>query len=364
VRSSTGEHYVALDHLRALAAFLVYCWHFVHFFSTEVRYDIPMVLAPLSLADQGHVGVALFMVLSGYLFAKLLDGREIDYFAFLRARFWRLAPLLAAVLLAVLAIQFWNYGTAGAGADGILFLKGFVLPVWPNGAWSITVEMHFYLMLPILLWLAARDLRWLLVGILAAMVLRLWLYLYQADIRDAVYFTMAGRFDQFAIGILAFHCRRWFAGSHKTAAAVFVAFSLFYWWFDMAGGFKGGLRPDAWIIMPTIEGLSWAAIIAYYDNTFRPKNTGWSGRIALVGTYSYSIYLLHAFVVLPLSLYVHRHIIEFSNIYIALACAVVGFLAMIPLGYLSFRFIEAPFLRNRRPYTKKVNMKPTVALLG
>jgi peptidoglycan/LPS O-acetylase OafA/YrhL len=86
VRSSSGEHYVALDHIRALAMFLVFSWHFLG----RDRLNIHPALFPLGLIDQGHVGVALFMTLSGYLFAKLLDGKDINYLAFLRARFMRL----------------------------------------------------------------------------------------------------------------------------------------------------------------------------------------------------------------------------------------------------------------------------------
>ena len=30
MRSSSGAHYIALDHVRALAAFMVFAWHFTH----------------------------------------------------------------------------------------------------------------------------------------------------------------------------------------------------------------------------------------------------------------------------------------------------------------------------------------------
>jgi len=354
VRSSTGEHYVALDHLRALAAFLVFNWHFLHVASPT--YDYSPLLFPLALINQGHVGVALFMALSGYLFAKLLHGKQIDYFAFLRARFMRLAPLLVVV---VFTAGFVFYGATSVHNFGVMIAKGLFLPTWPNGGWSITVEMHFYILLPLLLWLASKDIGWLAVSVVAAMGFRLWLFLYQGAIRDDAYFTLIGRIDQFVLGIMAFHWRRWAAGAHKTAAATFVAFAAFYWWFDMWGGFKTGPRPDLWIIMPTVEGVSWALLIAYYDNTFRPRNTGVSKFIALIGTYSYSIYLLHPFLVKKASLFVDQHIMGLTSIYAGLIWSTVGFLCMVPFGYLSFRFIESPFLRNRVRYVKAPAAKPS-----
>jgi len=88
VKSSTGSHFIALDHVRALAAFLVFVWHFLH-----ARPSVPVPFAytpsifPFALLDEGHTGVALFMTLSGYLFARLLDGKKSSV-----ARFSGIAP--------------------------------------------------------------------------------------------------------------------------------------------------------------------------------------------------------------------------------------------------------------------------------
>src|SRR5882724_11110413 len=102
MRSSSGEHFIALDHVRALAVFMVFTWHFTHAANGyPVPFEYVPALFPLSLLDEGHTGVALFITLSGYLFAKLLDGKSIDYRAFLWNRFLRLVPLLAVVLLIV-----------------------------------------------------------------------------------------------------------------------------------------------------------------------------------------------------------------------------------------------------------------------
>ena len=112
MRSSSGEHFIALDHVRALAAFMVFAWHFTH---AENGYPVPFeyvpALFPFSLLDEGHTGVALFMTLSGYLFAKLLDGKSIDYKVFLWNRALRLFPLLVVVILIVGILRFMSGGS-------------------------------------------------------------------------------------------------------------------------------------------------------------------------------------------------------------------------------------------------------------
>ena len=156
LKSSTGKYYQALDHIRAVAVFVVFIWHFNHF--DEGQLAAPLVF-PLSLFTEGHTGVAIFMVLSGYLFAKLLGNKKINYPVFLYNRGLRLLPLLLCVLL-IIAAQAYMDGRLNA-AFFIHLLKGFVLPTLPNGGWSITVEFHFYLILPVLLITATKSLMYL-----------------------------------------------------------------------------------------------------------------------------------------------------------------------------------------------------------
>src|SRR5258708_27812747 len=100
MRSSSGAHFIALDHVRAVAIFMVFAWHFTHARNGyPVPFDYVPALFPFSVLDEGHTGVALFMALSGYLFAKLLVGKSIDYRRFLCDRSLRPLPLLSAALL-------------------------------------------------------------------------------------------------------------------------------------------------------------------------------------------------------------------------------------------------------------------------
>ena len=60
MRSSSGEHFIALDHIRALAALMVFTWHFTHGSTGfPVTFDYSPSLFPLSFLDEGHTGVAL-----------------------------------------------------------------------------------------------------------------------------------------------------------------------------------------------------------------------------------------------------------------------------------------------------------------
>ena|GEM_PF-4072070 len=47
---------------------------------------------------------------------------------------------------------------------------------------------------------------------------------------------------------------------------------------------------------------------------------------------------------------IDKYSMPVTNFYIALCYSVLGFLLMVPVGFLSFRFIESPFLRMRTKY--------------
>lgn len=355
MKSSSGVHYIALDHVRAVAAFMVFAWHFTHAADGyPVPFDYVPALFPLSVLDEGHTGVALFMTLSGYLFAKLLDGKSIDYMSFIWNRVLRLIPLLAVVILMVGIRKFINGESLSSYAYSIA--KGALYPSLPNGGWSITVEFHYYIILPFLLWMLAKSNLWPLSIIAAAVALRFFLHYENGEIQSLAYWTIIGRIDQFALGMLAYQFRPYLAGRHALGLMTIVAFMMFYWWFDLQGGFyQSPSYPSPsklWIIIPTIEGIAYAIGIAWYDNSFSHSTSGLSKFIGRIGEYSYSIYLIHFFVVFRAAQFVNELIMDITNFYLACLWSLVFFVLMMIPGYVSFRFIEAPFLRLRKRYVK------------
>lgn len=136
MRSSDGHHWIALDHIRAIAALLVFSWHFLHWDSgVPIPFGGAPAIFPIAIFDEGHTGVSLFMVLSGYLFAKLLDGKDVDYLPFFWNRALRLLPLLIFALALSGIVNYLQFGPAfnlTAYLESIG--EGLVLPTLPNGA--------------------------------------------------------------------------------------------------------------------------------------------------------------------------------------------------------------------------------------
>lgn len=324
-------------------------------------YDFVPALPIFSVLDEGHTGVSLFMALSGYLFAKLLHGKQINYLPFFANRALRLLPLL----LVVIWIEACRRYLAGQSLDGYFTGVGLgvLLPTLSNGGWSITIEAHFYLLLPFLLMASRRFVFAPLLFIAAAIVLRSVLYVQMGEVQSAASVTIIGHADQFLAGILAFQLRAYAKNQHWLALAVLTAFSGVFWWFDAAGGFYHlGRYPSPhwiWIILPTLEAAAYSFGIAYYDTSFSRKRTSAPFRILeKAGAYSYSIYLLHLFFVMQWAAFIDTNIMSISNFYVACLWSALCFVATIPIGYLSYTCVEAPFLRLRMRY---VDQKPGTA---
>ncbi len=356
MKSSTGAHFIGMDHLRALAAYLVVLWHFNHFtYPSPQNHNTGFF--PLSLLSEGHTGVALFMTLSGYLFAKLLDGKSIRFAPFIWNRALRLLPLLALVVFLAGVVH------VAQGESVREYLKtsvqGLIFPTLPNGGWSITVELHFYLLLPLLLWLF-RQSRWLPLALIAGVIgFRAIWWIQNGEVQSVAYWTILGRIDQFVLGMMGFYHREKIAGRHGRVALILAGFMLVFWFFDLKGGFYRETAYTAfsliWLVLPTLEGLAYGALIAWYDNSFSFRNTGFSKFLGRAGELSYSMYLLHAFIVYATPKLVHAYVMPLSNFYLIWFWATVFYLVMLLPAELSYRYIEAPFLRFRKRYTAEPN---------
>ena len=161
----------SLDGLRGLAALSIFGFH-------VWLYTMPAPDASnrTSLGDYAahelRLGVVVFFVLSGFLlsrpwFGAALDGRRPPNLRrFVRARAARIAPAYYAALLGSIALLWGLSGTPGlrlppTGELPLFF--GFAQNFSPASVmklnppmWSLAVEVCFYVLLPVVGWLAMR----------------------------------------------------------------------------------------------------------------------------------------------------------------------------------------------------------------
>lgn len=93
-----------LDHLRFFAAALVVLFHYFHTQIGDLRSGNPLI----SLVDEGHTGIALFMVISGFIFTLIAGNRHIRYAGFLKNRILRIYPLFVFAVFLQLFISTYN----------------------------------------------------------------------------------------------------------------------------------------------------------------------------------------------------------------------------------------------------------------
>jgi peptidoglycan/LPS O-acetylase OafA/YrhL len=164
------------------------------------------------------------------------------------------------------------------------------------------------LLLPLFLWLLSKSKWWPFSFIIVAIALRAFLFHRFGTVEYLAYWTIIGRIDQFALGMLVYQFRSHFAKKHVIAAATFVAFTLFYWYFDLRGGFyRNPSFPSTnpiWIYLPTIEGAAYAIMIAWYDNSFAPQSPVFQSSLAAwESTRTPSIYSIASLSFAPPSLW-------------------------------------------------------------
>lgn len=166
------------DLIRLIAAMQVLIWHgAVHFKIFDNMYGFLSVLFHFP-------GVPVFFTISGFLISYSLERNNFDLKKYFRNRALRIYPALwvCTVLTGLLLIYYikpiiikdlliWFVAQ-------ITFLQFYVTPslkVWgaghPNGSlWSIAVELQFYMILPIVLYIINRAKKLLHINIIIAVM--------------------------------------------------------------------------------------------------------------------------------------------------------------------------------------------------
>lgn len=210
-----------LDHLRALAILFVFIFHYFILSDGQPKW-LP------DFVKFGWTGVDLFFVLSGFLissqlFAQIKKGENISFIQFFLKRFFRIIPAFLVTVGLYFYIPFfrekeslpplWKFLTFTQNLG--LNLKNFGTF---SHAWSLCVEEHFYLFLPlILIFLQFSKLLkksyWLLVALfLFGFAIRVYsfnqLYLPKIENENAwmywykyIYYPTYNRLDGILVGV-------------------------------------------------------------------------------------------------------------------------------------------------------------------
>ena len=315
----------------------------------------------------GRLGVDLFFVLSGFLLffswraVRRRNGRRTGSIAeFARGRVIRIVPPYYAMLLVY--VPLWAPELLD-GAEGlwhlVLFLtvQQFNEPQLPNlfntPLWTLTVEVQFYVVLPVVAFLIAKTRR--VTPLLAALALTLWWVDYRG-----VYPTswLLGRSDQFVAG-MAMASLVADAGEDRAGALIRALASKWTAWGLAAGaavvylyhgstlGLPRGHRYDEWV-HPAL-GLLLAGLVTHLVTVERP---GVLHRALerplprLAGHLSYGIYLWH----FP----IYDHVLDWTGGQgegIASLGAVTGLVLatalVLAVSVVSYAWVERPFLERK-----------------
>lgn len=157
-----------LDELRGIAAIAVVIFHAEWLFPDIKKYAF------------GYFAVDLFLIISGFLIGKiLLDARgEPNFFRrFYIRRIFRILPLaIVAILTGILLSLLFNR-SLNQLPFYILFIQNFI----PEGMvplpgcdplWSLAVEEHFYLLLPLVIFIfPSQKIPWVLLSIMSLCII-------------------------------------------------------------------------------------------------------------------------------------------------------------------------------------------------
>jgi peptidoglycan/LPS O-acetylase OafA/YrhL len=136
------ERNIGLDSLRAIAIIGVFLCH-----------GLTLNLAGRDLLFALGSGVELFFVLSGFLIGRIYfrstQSGSFSFWEFWRSRWWRTLPPYFAAILVYLAVG-KVISAPGLRWYYVCFLQNYIGISGFGPSWSLCVEEHFYLVLPLI----------------------------------------------------------------------------------------------------------------------------------------------------------------------------------------------------------------------
>jgi peptidoglycan/LPS O-acetylase OafA/YrhL len=360
--ATTMSRLPALDGVRGLAIATVLAYHGWCIWPAETRSTIDRAIS--ALLERCWIGVDLFFVLSGFLITRILlrsRGKGGYYKNFYARRALRIFPLYYAVIFALCVVGglVWRDDPGLQtlwSAQGWLWLYAYNIEIFRVGhwfsnldnCWSLAVEEQFYLIWPMVVaTLAPRRLVVVALGAaFACIALRAAMPLAGYTVTQ-IYVITPARCDGLMLGgavAVLEHLRvgratlvRVANASIALGAVVLVGVALRVLGPPVMGG---------WISTACTLTFAGALARSTVASDDAPLNRALCWRpLALLGKYSYGVYLLHEPLFFLAKQPIMHVVVPFSSAATNAARLAIVTPFVVGLAVVSFHYFETPFLR-------------------
>jgi len=309
-------------------------------------------------------GVDLFFVISGFCMHLVYSSKQRSlelgpFLVFVKRRFLRIAPAYYVAMFAC-ALVFCNTTRKFPWPDvlaHLLFVNGTVPGTNMLAApfWSLAVEWQFYLLLPLFVAAIYRVGFWkaVTVAMVLSIAFRVWVF-NQPEESDYDWGTqLPCRLIEFLYGIVVARLYQenarpawWLRGATGALIGLAVAYAGRMLMVTEVVRAAGRFGPTCLVASVPLLALGFAMILWNVISSPSIFQRALSSAPALlIGRYSYSLYLWHWIPCLWLSRQMSERFAK-SNLCFEITFALFMLLA-IPFAGLSYRFLEAPYFRQR-----------------
>lgn len=376
-----------MDGARAIAALIVVLNH-EGTFATLINVDWAPSNLRLFLIPLGRIGIAAFFVISGFLLyrpfvlAHFSSTKPPKYGAFWLRRLGRILPGYWVALLGAIALGTAHFANANLGDYALTFGLGQnyrfrgILDLGIGVAWTLVIEVSFYLVLPFIAWFIRRagalaglsalraQIVWLSTIAAASIVVKVfWLLFLDGEpqyFRRWFPLSELGRWlpsfmDWFVLGMLVAVCSVWreLGGTIPKIISAFAQRAWACWALSaifLLALTRSGLTVDVWGNTGPVTGFLYeelsliAGFFLVFPALLPGERTGWVRRLlatrvfVFLGTVSFGIFLWND--IIGEYLLVHR---PFPTLFghIASYILLITVLSVV-IAYFVFVLIERP----------------------
>lgn len=373
---SKGNFIPEIDGLRFIAIASVLLFHLNGFLLVKdkneyaVDYNFDIIH---SICAVGHLGVPLFFVISGFILARpfakmyLKGGNKIDIKGYFLRRLTRLEPpyiivmtiLLFGVVYIAKSISFseglLSYLASITYTHNFFYGKG-IMPILNSVAWSLEIEIQFYILMPLLaklfLIVEQQKRRIAILGLTLAFVV--------FDYYESLPFiSILNYLHYFLIGLLLadfYVCNEKPTKNFRFAFAISMLCFVLIWWLELTFA-----KPALLAIAVEIGQLISIFVFYYLVIMHRSVKLLANPVITNIGGMCYTIYLLHFPIISFFGVQVLKFSFSSNSIINTVIYSSILILIVMVISSVYFLLIERPCM-DKDWYKKIVNRNPTKAI--